>query len=390
MSKVSVKLVALALTIIVIAAGVIVISFSQESVRDHNGVNVITDMRGVEVEVPENPSRVAIIDRGFIAQALVALGVEDKVVATGGLIGATIPPSTNTRDTLLLNEKYCELPNFGYPGYLAFNMEIFIDSNPDLVIWKQTINGSTSPDAAAIMNVITNIVKVPLFVLLEPGYDGTPPKLDTTYDSIELLGKIFKKEERADEVLSLLKGKIGEITHLTASLSTEQKSTVMILGLASEGSGAYAYGSNYTHGLYIEEIAGVNNLVNDYTNQIINIEGIISLNPDMIVLVDGPINPILDTIYNDSRFSAWKVLDAIKNGNVCSIGQLAWWGEHMMNFPSILMIVAKQAHPDLFNDIDLTNWIKEYEMELYGKTSEEALDLMYSEKLYWNNLIPGP
>ena len=384
------KLIALVLTIIVITSGIIVISFNQLSVKDHDGFNLIKDMRGVEVEVPEDPSRVAIIDRGFIAQALVALGVEDKVVSTGGLLGATIPPSTNTRDTLLLNNAYCELPNFGYPGYLAFNMEIFIESNPDLVIWKQTINGSTSPDAIAIMNAITNIAKVPLFVLMEPGHDGTPPTLDTTYESIGLLGKIFDKEKRANEILSLLKGKIGEITSVTAALLEHQKPTMMVLGLASEGSGAYAYGPNYTHGLYLQDVAGVNNLITEHTNQIINIEGIISLNPNMIVLVDGPINPNLDTIYNDSRFNAWKVVDAVKENNVCSVGQLAWWGEHMMNFPSILMIVAKQAHPDLFNGIDLTDWIKEYEMELYGKTSDEALDLMYSEKLYWNNLIPGP
>ena len=43
---------------------------------------ILTDMRGEEVEVPEDPQRVAILDKGFLVQSMKALGVEDKICAT--------------------------------------------------------------------------------------------------------------------------------------------------------------------------------------------------------------------------------------------------------------------------------------------------------------------
>ena len=61
---------------------------------------IVTDMRGKEVTIPENLERVAILDKGFLVQSMVALGVEDKICSTGGLITEAGDPEE--RDSLYL------------------------------------------------------------------------------------------------------------------------------------------------------------------------------------------------------------------------------------------------------------------------------------------------
>lgn len=388
MNKVSMVVIAIAAAMVLVAAGSVIMNGSGSSDNSSSETKIVTDMRGVEVTMPADPSRVAIVDRGFIAQVMVALDVEDRVVAQGGLNGANTPSQEKMRDTLLLNPDFLTMPNFGYPGYLPFSSEKLADSNPDLVIWKQGVTNSTSPEMQVMEEFIEEKLKVPMFVIFEPGYNGTPATLETVYDSIMMIGKIFNKEAESSELVDFTKGKMYEITSITSKIADNDKPTVMILGLTNEGAGAYAYGPEYQHGLFVEDVVGVDNIVTEYTNQIMNLETILVKNPDYIVLVDGPINPDVDVFENNPKFESWKKLDAVKNGNVCSIGQLAWWGENMMNFPSIFMIMAKEIHPELFKDVDLTEWIKQYEMELYDISGEDAQRLMFGQRLFWNNLIP--
>ena len=44
---------------------------------------IVTDMRGVEVEIPDMPQHVATIDDGFIESVMTHLGVIDRVKAIG-------------------------------------------------------------------------------------------------------------------------------------------------------------------------------------------------------------------------------------------------------------------------------------------------------------------
>ena len=348
----------------------------------------MTDMRGINVTIPNDPQRVAIADRGFIAQVLVTLGVQDKVVSAGGLVNMN-PTSHLARDTLVLNPDYVNMPNFGYPGYVAFNIETLAASNPDIVIWKQTDRASQHSDTAVMMQAITDVLQIPLIVIYEPGYQGTSPDIETNYDAISLLGEVFNKQSRANQVVEYLQSKISEITNITENISAEDKQSVLVMGLAQGGT-AYVYGTDYMGAMFIEEIAGVINAYGTSTISLMSTEQILVFNPDMIVLVDGPVNPNVATVYSNSNYSEWSVMDAVANNRVCSVGQMIWWGESMLNFPSIQLIIAKNAYPDLFTHVNLTNWIKDYEMNLYDVDSAKADQMMYAQKLYWGGIIDGP
>ena len=71
-----------------------------EEAVESGDTKIITDMRGKEVEIPQDPERVAILDKGFLVQTMRALGVTDRICATGGLITEAGDPEE--RDSLYL------------------------------------------------------------------------------------------------------------------------------------------------------------------------------------------------------------------------------------------------------------------------------------------------
>ena len=66
----------------------------------NKGARVITDMRGKEVSIPADPHRVAIMDKGFIVQVMAAMDMDDRIVASGGLVQST--STAEERDSLYL------------------------------------------------------------------------------------------------------------------------------------------------------------------------------------------------------------------------------------------------------------------------------------------------
>lgn len=347
---------------------------------DSDGTKTITDMRGVNVRMKDDPTRVVIVDKGFIAQSMIALGVEDRIVATGGLV-RTGNELTTTRDTLFLCPEIISLPNIGYTSYGGFNLETLMSVEPDLVIWRQTNYINEDQITTNTMDAISGRLNIPLFVINDPGCDSEP-SLETNYEGIRLLGDIFNVKPKANGLVEYLQDSIRDITNVTSLVNDTERPTMMFLGLAGGGSG-YVYGRDYGNSLFAEEVAMVQNVYPEFGYTLMSAEQLIELDPDVIVLVDGPVNPIISNIYNNSDYDVLRNMSAIKDNRVHSIGQMSWWSEFMLNFPSILMIEAKAAHPQLFEDFSVLNWMKDYNMGLYGLNDTQVGDMMFAQKLYW-------
>ena len=127
---------------------------------------IVTDMRGKEVTIPENLERVAILDKGFLVQSMVALGVEDKICSTGGLITEAGDPEE--RDSLYLFPEIMELPIIGYPTD-AVDFETLAASDPDMVILGNSEYIKDSEITADAIKKIEEDMKIPLFVINGPG-----------------------------------------------------------------------------------------------------------------------------------------------------------------------------------------------------------------------------
>lgn len=348
-------------------------------VEETTGPRTIVDMRGVEVTLPERIDRVAILDKGFLVQTMTALGVADRIVASGDVIqGAT---DKTERDSLYLCPQLLDLPQIGYPTS-AVDYETLAAAKPDLVILRNSEYIKDSEITAEAIDKIENELKIPLVVINSPGcYDEV--KIETQYEGIRLLGQLFGKEDRAQEIISLMEDAISMIEERTADIPEEEKPSVMYIGgLKGDELTGTVWGADYGDAKFGQEVAGIRNVYPEHEAiRKVSAEQLLALNPDKIILCT--VSPSPEVFLTDSLYTPISTITAIQNGDVASIGLLTWWGDFRLEVPTILLISAKSVYPDRFADIDVGTWLNEYHMALYGLTQEEAQELKVTQQLDW-------
>ncbi|MDY3918178.1 MAG: ABC transporter substrate-binding protein [Candidatus Limivivens sp.] len=344
-----------------------------------DGTRTVVDMRGVTVELPEKIERVAILDKGFLVQTMKALGVEDKIVASGDLIQSATDP--NERDSLYLCPQLLELPQIGYPTS-AVDYETLVAADPDLVILRNSEYIKDSEITAEAIEKIETELNYPLVVVNGPGcYDEV--KLETQYEGVRLMGEVFEQEERAEEVVALMQDTISMIQDRTADVKEEDKPSVMYIGgLKGEELTGTVWGANYGDAKFSEEVANIKNVhpVHEAIRQV-SAEQIITLNPDNIILCT--VSPTPEVFLNDELYSPLSSVTAVKEQKVASIGLLTWWGDFRLEAPTIMLISAKSVYPDLFEDINVGEWLNDYHQALYQLSEEEAQQLKVVQQLDW-------
>lgn len=352
---------------------------ASESVAPSPEPRSVVDMRGVTVELPETIERVAILDKGFLVQTMTALGVSDMIVASGDMIqGATSP---NERDSLYLCPQLLELAQIGYPT-AAVDFETLVSADPDLVILRNSEYIKDSEITAEAIKKIEDDLKIPLIVINGPGcYDEV--KLDVQYEGVRLMGEIFEKPERAEEVVNLMQETITMIEERTAGIAEGDKPSVMYIGgLKGEELTGSVWGANYGDAKFGEEVANIKNVhpVHEAIRQV-SAEQIITLNPDKIILCT--VAPAPEVFLTDELYAPLASITAVKNGDVASIGLLTWWGDFRLEAPTIMLISAKSVYPEQFEDIDVYKWLNEYHMSLYNLTEDQAQELKVVQQLDW-------
>lgn len=352
----------------------------QENTQETEGTTkVVTDMRGKEVTIPADPQRVAILDKGFLVQSMVALGVQDKICATGGLITEVGDPEE--RDSLYLFPEIMELPIIGYPTD-AVDFETLAAAAPDLVILRNSEYIKDSEITADAIVKIEEDLGFPLVVINGPGcYEE--PKLEHQYEGIEVLGQVFDKQERAAEVVSYMKEQVGMIEERTADIEESQKPSVMYIGLRNDDGVGVVWGENFGDAKFSTEHANVKNVCEESSRTSMSAEQIITLNPDVMILCTNSVRPNPDILTTDPAYDNLKDVNAVKNGRVTSIGLLTWWGDFRLEFPTILLIAAKSAYPEQFEDIQVGEWLNEYHKTLYGLNNEDAQRVKEIQQLDW-------
>lgn len=339
----------------------------------------VTDMRGVTVELPDKIERVAILDKGFLVQTMTALGVADKIVASGDLIqGATEP---TVRDSLYLCPQLLELPQIGYPTS-AVDYETLVAAEPDLVILRNSEYIKDSEITAEAIEKIEKELHIPLVVVNGPGcYDEV--KLETQYEGVRLMGEVFEKSERAEEVIALMQDTIAMITERTVGIPEEEKPSVMYIGgLKGDELTGSVWGANYGDAKFSDEIAHIKNVHPEHEAiRQVSAEQLIALNPDKIILCT--VAPTPEVFLTDPLYAPLASITAVQNGDVASIGLLTWWGDFRLEAPTILLISAKSVYPEQFEDINVGQWLNEYHMSLYGLTEEQAQELKVVQELDW-------
>jgi len=178
------------------------------------------------------------------------------------------------------------------------------------------------------------------------------------FNSIRVAGKALDAEDKADELISFINGKIDMIKSVTDKIKDEDKPKVYF---ASRGATKGFYdpkeGRDFTRSEPEYDpltIAGGINVAHEVNGSSVNIalEQIIAWNPDYILIANSAAgnNTGLDFIKNSPELSS---ISAIKNGNVYNCFSPHCRGtppdRNLMN----MIYMAKLLHPNEFKDLDV-------------------------------------
>ena len=325
---------------------------------------VVTDMVGREVEiVPGSYTRVVCIGAGalrvytYINGADLLCGVED-------IENKTLQSRPKMFDSVALpyhiayGDIFATLPSCGVGGPQAqvAEAEKILSCNPDIVISEY--------EDADKSNALQEQLGVPV-ITLKPGQNVFASAFK---DTLRLLGQVFGKETRAEEIISFVEAEAQQIKARVAGIAEEEKPAVYICGLGNWGTTNHLMTSpNFP----LFEAANVKNVVSDLATkgaQAIEKEKFeaIGQNIDIMIVDAAAVKNIRPLFAEDSTM--FDSVKAWKEGEVYL--QLAF-NAYYTNYELALAntwFIAKSVYPALFEDIDMTAKLDEITQIFQGQS----------------------
>ena len=313
----------------------------------------VTDLKDRTVTVPTNVERVVVT---FNMEEYLAVAGEDGVKK---LVGWSHKYWQGRRDdaftayTTALPE-LLNIPDVGYNGDIS--VEAIISLQPDVVLASAT---------GANYNALE-----PAFELLhEAGievvfFNFHAQTIEKHQQSVELIGKIMGQEERAKELGQFYADQMNVVYSRLEGLADEDRPSVYM----EFSRGPSIVGNSWSEqmwGALIRECGGVNIAAGmEGASVDIPAEQVLSANPDFIILACSPQTDVSDNVvlgYGTDEALArehleaykardgWADLNAVKNNNMGGIYHDL--SRHIFDFAGA-QFLAKQLHPELFEDID--------------------------------------
>ena len=323
----------------------------------------ITDMIGREVTiVPGSYKRVVCIGAGalrmysYIGDVALLAGVED--IDNSTLSERPMMFDSVARPYVLAyGETFNTLPSCGVGGPMAqaAEAEKILSCNPDIVISE--FEDVEKEDA------LQEQLGVPV-ITLKAGGKGVFD--DAFYGSMELLGKVFGEEEKAEALNKYVQDQAAEITARTADIADEDKPSVYVCGLGNWGTTDHLMtAENYVS----FQIANVKNVLSGTGTQgiqPIEEEKFVSIggNMDMIIMDAAAVKNIKPLYQEDPT-----MFDTCKAWNDGEVYLEMAYNAYYTNFEIALIntwFIAKTVYPEQFADIDMTAKTNEVTQMFYG------------------------
>ena len=272
---------------------------SQENNDSHYPVTITTYnylKEPVEITFDKAPERVVAIYQNSI-ETLLALGLEDKIVAAAGL------------DHDVKDEYKDAFSKVNYLEDFTPSKETIIMEKPDFILSLYTIN-----DDKRLGDIdYWNENGVNTYMSLNSGV-VSERTIENEINDILNLGKIFNVEEKAQALVDEITSTVSEVS---SKVSNEEKQSAMVIEFYDDE--IYTYGSKTLAGDMVTKLGA--ELLNPEGGNI-GAEDLIKLNPDCIFVsyMDrGNENVPVEEINKILENPAFASLSAVKNKRVYSI-----------------------------------------------------------------------
>lgn len=311
----------------------------------------VTDMIGREVTViPGSYKSVVCIGAGalrmysYIGDVALLGGVEDIDNTTledrPKMFDAVARPYV-----LAFGDVFNTLPSCGVGGPQAQTAEAekILSCGPDIVISEY--------EDVEKEDALQEQLGVPV-ITLKAGSKGVFD--DAFSGSMELLGKVFDREEKAQTLVEFVKSEAAEISSRTAGIADEEKPSVYVCGLGNWGTTNHLMtAENYVS----FQVANVKNVLSGTGIQgigPIEAEKFVEIgNSTDIMIIDAAAVKNIKPLYQEDP-TMFDICKAWQNGEVYL--EMAY-NAYYTNFEIALIntwFIAKTVYPEQFQDIDLT------------------------------------
>lgn len=331
------------------------ISVQEETTTTEESVSedkiVIEDQLGKTIELDGIPQRVATTIMPFPYIFYAVVGNNDNLVGCN-------PSSMIAYENSALKYMYPELKNadtsFVDTSFVV-NVEELLKLNPDVVFqWNYMDDEIAKMEEAGIKVVALQY--------------GTLDDLETW---IRIIGKMFQKEDRAEELITYFNENVDEVTEKISTLSEDDYSNILILSdnLKVTGTGF----ANY----WVEK-SGAINPAKDLSGEALNVnmEQVYEWNPSIIYIGNFTELQPSDLIDNKLEGQDWSVVDAVQNKQVYKIPIGGYrWDPPGIETPLMVKWLAKIQHPELFEDMDMYEEVSKFYKDVYNfELTDEMLD----------------
>lgn len=288
--------------------------------------NFTSDKKEFEVTFDKKPEKV-ITTNQTTTELLLDLGLEKSMIGTSYLDNPILDK---------LKDKYDKIPVLSakYP-----TKEQVLEKNPDCIIgWKSVFTDKTLGSVES-----WNEKGVKTFIQRNSGVmPGS--NIENVYKDIEDLGKIFDIKDTTDNYIKAIKDRISKVQDTIKDVKEPLKVLVME---GSDSNKYFAYGSNTLAGDMVEK-AGGKNLAEKSVD--ISAENIVSLNPDVIVLIHFEAqvkdNKGTDALLNNP---ALQNVQAIKNKKIVPTPLAETYGGGVRTASGVENL-AKAFYPEKFKN----------------------------------------
>ena len=369
MKRMAVLLLALTMILTLLGCGQVQDTTPDDASTDTDTVTV-TDMIGREVTVaPGSYQRVVCIGAGalrmysYIGDTALLCGVED-------IDNTTLTDRPKMFDgvarpyVLAYGDVFAALPSCGVggPNAQAAEAEKILACQPDIIISEY--------EDVEKADALQQQVGVPV-ITLRAGVDGV--FAEAFSGSLRLLGQLFGREDRAEELISFIEAETAEITRRTADVAEADKPGVYICGLGNWGTTNHLMTSQ-SYAAF--RVANIRNAVTDLgTNavQAIEAEKFAALGDSIdVMLIDAAAVKNIAPLYQEDP----ALLDTCRAWQTGQVYLEMAYNAYYTNYEIALAnawFAAKCVYPDLFADVDMTTKTNEITKSFLGQELAEQI-----------------
>ena len=320
------------------------------------GTRTIIDQVGNEVVLPEKIERVVIASVWPLASVYILSMGTDKLV---GLDPAIISAAENSMLIKIAPEISEIESGFSQGGYM--NVEELIKLDPDVVFYASGVPEDYEVATQAGIPAVG-------FSLSIKDYNA----VETINSWIELLEEVMGEDLSSEEYIQYGNDMQELVADRLKDVKEEDKPTSMIIHKYAENT-VNVPGVGTWADYWITASGGINVGAELEGTKAVGIEQVYEWNPEKIFITNFN-DALPEDIYNNTLCSSdWSSIQAVANKDVNKIplGMYRWYVT-CSDSPMMLLWMAKQNHPALFEDIDFNQTMKDFYKQFYNLELTDA------------------